>query len=81
MCICASLCVYITCMYSGGGGAGLEVCVLGVLFLRHVVRAPRVLNPFCGQGTILAVANHFGLPATGEEEGEEEEEEILIALC
>mmetsp|Transcript_23164 Transcript_23164/g.39201 ORF Transcript_23164/g.39201 Transcript_23164/m.39201 type:complete len:324 (-) Transcript_23164:81-1052(-) len=46
---------------------GLEVCLLGVLFLRHVVGAPLVLNPFCGHGTILAVANYFGMPARGVE--------------
>jgi hypothetical protein len=44
---------------------GLEVCLLGIFFLKHVVRASRVINPFCGQGTILAVANYFGMPALG----------------
>ena len=44
---------------------GLDSCILGVAFLRNVVKAQVVLSPFCGRGTILAVANYFGLPSFG----------------
>ena len=61
--VCLYGCMGVWCM--GVRTSGLEVCLLGVLFLKFVVQTPRLLNPFCGQGTILAVANYFGLPATG----------------
>lgn len=44
---------------------GLDACILGVAFLRDVVGTPLVIDPFCGHGTILAVANYFGLPSLG----------------
>lgn len=44
---------------------GLEACLLCLAFLRYVVNAPCVINPFCGKGTILAVANYFGLRSIG----------------
>jgi hypothetical protein len=44
---------------------GLEACVLCIAFLRYVVNATCIINPFCGQGTILAVADYFGVPSVG----------------
>lgn len=44
---------------------GLEACLLCIAFLRYVVNTSCVLNPFCGKGTILAVANYFGLQSIG----------------
>lgn len=44
---------------------GMEACVLGVAFLLNVARCSVLLNPFCGHGTILAVANYFRLRAIG----------------
>ena len=44
---------------------GLDACIMGVAFLRNVVGTPVVIDPFCGHGTILAVANYFGLPSLG----------------
>lgn len=44
---------------------GLEACILCLAFLRYVVNTTSVLNPFCGKGTILAVANYFGLESIG----------------
>ncbi|KAJ1417029.1 hypothetical protein B484DRAFT_434359 [Ochromonadaceae sp. CCMP2298] len=46
---------------------GLHSCVLGVSFLKDVVHTGCVVSPFCGHGTILAVANYFALPAFGVE--------------
>lgn len=44
---------------------GLNACILGVSFLHYVVKAPVIINPFCGRGTILAVANCFGVASVG----------------
>jgi len=44
---------------------GLDATVLGVRFLRDVMGAKKVVDPFCGQGTILAVANALGLDSEG----------------
>lgn len=40
---------------------GLEACILAVAFLKHVVNTQLIINPFCGHGTIVAVANYFGM--------------------
>lgn len=44
---------------------GLEACILCVSFLKTVIDAPLVINPFCGRGTILAVCDYFDLPSLG----------------
>jgi hypothetical protein len=44
---------------------GLNACIIGVAFLHYIVKTPVVINPFCGRGTILAVANCFGVAAVG----------------
>jgi len=44
---------------------GIEACVLGVAFLLNVAHSPVLLNPFCGHGTILGVANYFHMRAIG----------------
>jgi hypothetical protein len=44
---------------------GLEACILCIAFLRYIVNTNCVINPFCGQGTILAVADYFGVPSVG----------------
>lgn len=46
---------------------GINVCIIGISFLHYVVHTPVVINPFCGRGTILAIANCFGLSALGVE--------------
>jgi len=46
---------------------GMDACIMGVAFLCRVIRTPLVIDPFCGHGTILAVANYFGLPSLGVE--------------
>ena len=46
---------------------GLEACVLGIAFLMNVAKTSIVINPFCGHGTILAVANYFHVAALGVE--------------
>ena len=44
---------------------GLDSCILGIAFLCFVVHTPMVVSPFCGHGTVLSVANYFGLQALG----------------
>eukprot|EP01041_Mallomonas_annulata_P001507 gene1507-2904_t len=48
-------------------GIGLDCCLLGVSFLQRVAQAHTVVDPFCGQGTVLAVANALGMHAIGVE--------------
>jgi hypothetical protein len=46
---------------------GVRAAAHAVRFARDQVRATTVLDPFCGVGTVLAVANAFGLDAIGVE--------------
>lgn len=44
---------------------GVAACELACRFLRDETSTLRVVDPFCGQGTVLAVANAFGFDAVG----------------
>jgi len=44
---------------------GVEACRLACRFLREESETKLVVDPFCGHGTALAVANHFGFDALG----------------
>ncbi|HEX6812094.1 MAG TPA: SAM-dependent methyltransferase [Planctomycetota bacterium] len=46
---------------------GLEAAHAAVLWLRDHAEATCIVDPFCGIGTALAVANHHGLAAIGVE--------------
>jgi hypothetical protein len=46
---------------------GIRAAAHAVRFAREQVRASVVLDPFCGVGTVLAVANALGLDALGVE--------------
>jgi hypothetical protein len=48
-------------------GMGTEACALACRFVREQTRCTTVVDPFCGQGTVLAVANSLGLSAIGVE--------------
>ena len=48
-------------------GIGLDCALLGVAFLKSFGAARRVVDPFCGVGTVLAMANTLGLDALGVE--------------
>ena len=46
---------------------GRDACVAVVRFLVRHTRCRTVVDPFCGMGSVLAVANEFGLSAVGVE--------------
>lgn len=48
-------------------GIGLDSCYAGVRFLRDVIGAGVLVDPFCGRGTTLAMANALGMAALGVE--------------
>ncbi len=46
---------------------GTAACEAAVAFLRAATPCRVVVDPFCGHGTVLAVANAHGLDAIGVE--------------
>jgi hypothetical protein len=48
---------------------GVEACRVACQYLLDETQSKRVVDPFCGQGTVLAVANALGLDALGLELG------------
>lgn len=46
---------------------GADACVAAVRFVRDHTQSHTVIDPFCGQGSVLAVANALGLDAVGVE--------------
>lgn len=46
---------------------GVRAAAHAVRFARDTVKARTIVDPFCGVGTVLAVANALGLPAIGVE--------------
>lgn len=48
-------------------GIGLNSCYIGTIFLRDVMKATRIIDPFCGVGTALAMANILGVDSVGVE--------------
>lgn len=44
---------------------GLEACRLACAFLREETETRLVVDPFCGRGSVLAMANALGLDALG----------------
>jgi hypothetical protein len=46
---------------------GVRACEVACSYLRDEIGARVVVDPFCGRGTVLAVANEMGLDAVGVE--------------
>lgn len=44
---------------------GVEACQAACRYLREETDTAVVVDPFCGHGTVLAVANTLGLDALG----------------
>ena len=49
----------------GRKAMGVEACYQACRFIRDETPTRRVVDPFCGWGTVLAVANALGLEAVG----------------
>ncbi len=50
-------------------GIGLNPALLIARFIKETVGSQTLVNPFCGEGAMLACANHLGLQAIGIEKG------------
>jgi len=48
-------------------GMGVQACLVACRFVREHTKSRTVVDPFCGHGTVLAVANALGLDAVGVE--------------
>jgi hypothetical protein len=46
-------------------GLGLDACAVGCRFILEHTNTRTVVDPFCGVGTVLAVANALGMNAVG----------------
>jgi len=46
-------------------GMGLEACIMIAKFLKDQTETKTLIHPFCGQGSMIAMANHYGLNAIG----------------
>jgi tRNA G10 N-methylase Trm11 len=44
---------------------GVEACRVALRFVREETATRLVVDPFCGRGTVLAVANAMGFDALG----------------
>lgn len=59
-------------------GMGLEACVLIAKFIAEQTTTTTLIHPFCGQGSMIAVANSFGLSAIGIERSHKRAEQARI---
>lgn len=62
---------------------GVKAAAHAVRFARDQAAARVILDPFCGVGTVLAVANRLGLPAIGVERSAKRSErarELMVGL-
>jgi len=48
-------------------GMGVQACLVACRFVLEHTQSRTVVDPFCGHGTVLAVANALGLDAVGVE--------------
>jgi hypothetical protein len=57
---------------------GVRAAAHAVRFARDHVKATTILDPFCGIGTVLAVANALGLDAVGVEKSRKRSEQARV---
>lgn len=55
-------------------GIGLKPALMIAKFIKETISAHTLINPFCGEGAMLAAANHFDLKAIGIEKGKKRAE-------
>lgn len=46
-------------------GMGLEACLMAAKFIKEQTSSTQMINPFCGEGSMLAAANAYELDALG----------------
>lgn len=46
-------------------GMGLDACLMIAKFLKEQTPTEVLIHPFCGEGSMIAVANHFGIKTIG----------------
>jgi hypothetical protein len=64
-------------------GMGIKACQVSVNFVKNHTSTKTIVDPFCGHGTVLAVANALGLDAIGVEKGRkraEKAEQLKVKL-
>lgn len=44
---------------------GVEACRVACQYLRDETQTRTIVDPFCGRGTVLAVANELGFDSVG----------------
>lgn len=59
-------------------GMGVKACEAAVKFVLQHTETRTIVDPFCGHGTVLAVANELGLDAVGVELGRKRAEKAQI---
>jgi hypothetical protein len=59
-------------------GMGVNVCKISCEFILEHTATRTIVDPFCGHGTVLAVANHYGLNAVGVELGRKRAEKAAL---
>lgn len=56
---------------------GFDACVMAVKYVQRY-GGKCVVDPFCGKGSVLAVANHFGLDSVGGTTFKTKRSELII---
>jgi hypothetical protein len=59
-------------------GMGLKASLMVAQFIKEQTSSDTVVNPFCGEGSMLAAANHVGLKAIGIERGKKRAEKARV---
>ncbi len=64
-------------------GMGFNACMIIAKFIKEEVGSHTIIHPFCGEGSMVSVANHIGLNAIGVEKSRkraEKAQRIEVAL-
>jgi tRNA G10 N-methylase Trm11 len=57
---------------------GLEACLMAAKFIHDQTPSKTLINPFCGEGSMLAAANFLGLEAIGIERSPKRAEKARV---
>ena len=56
---------FVSIVYHNGRTIGLDAAFLGLTFLKEIAQVSCVVDPFCGVGTVCAMANAMGMKSVG----------------